>query len=582
MSYLVLARKYRPQSFSGIVGQEHVTRTLANAFAKQRVHHAFLFCGPRGVGKTTAARVLAKALCCAKGPTADPCGECDPCQTITAGTAVDYFEIDGASNNSVDNIRELRDGVRYQPAQLRRKVYVIDEVHMLSTAAFNALLKTLEEPPPHVTFIFATTEVHKIPVTILSRCQRYDFKLVPQARLLAHVERIFQAEGIRAERSALALLAREAGGSVRDMLSLADQVIAYTSDEAMDEAKVAEVLGVADRALLRDLARSVLSNDMRGALVCVDSALSRGVDLAHLARSFLGTLRDLVVVKDVREPEGLVDATPDELEALGEQAKGASRAHLIALFDRMTRACEDLARSSTPRLVLEIALVDMGAIEPLLSISDMVERLESLEGRLRGESTGRASGAPPRLRTQRGVSADNLTDLSGRKPNETPSLPEAPERKATEPAEALDSMGEWERVILALEKKSMALAGIYAQAQLLGWSETRIELGFPANSLQGSLGADTDNIAGLKKFLAGFLGRTLDVAVKTIQGICEKPGGGESGGALMQAPTSVAEVERSRLHAERVRREEEARSHPSTQAVLKAFGASIKEIKVDG
>src|SRR5260221_2177497 len=216
MSYLVLARKYRPQTFEEIVGQEHVTRTLANAFAKARVHHAFLFCGARGLGKTRAARVLAKALCCVKGPTATPCGVCDACTTITSGTAVDYFEIDGASNNGVDDIRELRDGVRYQPAQLRRKIYVIDEVHMLSTAAFNALLKTLEEPPPHVTFIFATTEVHKIPVTILSRCQRYDFKLVPAARLTAHLERILAAEQISVDRGALGLLVREAGGSVPD------------------------------------------------------------------------------------------------------------------------------------------------------------------------------------------------------------------------------------------------------------------------------------------------------------------------------------------------------------------------------
>jgi len=208
MSYLVLARKYRPQTFAEIVGQEHVTRTLANAFAKGRVHHAFLFCGARGVGKTTAARVLAKALCCTvNGPSANPCGTCDACTTIASGTAVDYFEIDGASNNGVDDIRELRDGVRYQPAQLRRKIYVIDEVHMLSVAAFNALLKTLEEPPPHVTFIFATTEVHKIPVTILSRCQRYDFKLVPSALLRAHVTSILARETIAAEVGAVALVA---------------------------------------------------------------------------------------------------------------------------------------------------------------------------------------------------------------------------------------------------------------------------------------------------------------------------------------------------------------------------------------
>src|SRR5688572_15620212 len=226
MSYLVLARKYRPQTFDEIVGQEHVTRTLQNAFARGRVHHAFLFCGARGVGKTTAARVLAKALCCDKGMGV-ACGECSACVTINDGSAVDYQEIDGASNNSVDDIRELRDGVRYQPAQLKRKIYVIDEVHMLSGAAFNALLKTLEEPPPHVTFIFATTEVHKIPVTILSRCQRYDFKLVSTRRLEAHLRDVIGREGIAIDDGALSLLAREAGGSVRDSLSLSDQVIAY-------------------------------------------------------------------------------------------------------------------------------------------------------------------------------------------------------------------------------------------------------------------------------------------------------------------------------------------------------------------
>src|SRR6266545_790856 len=236
MSYLVLARKYRPQTFSEVVGQEHVTRTLANAFRGGRVHHAFLLCGPRGVGKTTLARILGKALNCERGPSAEPCGVCEPCVAIASGTAVDYYEMDGASNRGIDAIRELTDAVKYQPAAMRKKVYVIDEVHMLTTEAFNALLKTLEEPPPHVTFILATTEPHKVPVTILSRCQRYDFKLVPASRLAQHLANIFKQEKLMIEAGAISLVVRESGGSVRDALSLCDQIISYVGDATITEA----------------------------------------------------------------------------------------------------------------------------------------------------------------------------------------------------------------------------------------------------------------------------------------------------------------------------------------------------------
>ena len=257
MSYLVLARKYRPQTFSEVVGQEHVTKTLGNAFVQDRVHHAFLFCGPRGCGKTTTARILAKALNCEQGETAEPCGECQACTSISGGTAVDYIEMDGASNRGIDAIRDLTDAVRYQPAVLRKKVYVIDEVHMLTTEAFNALLKTLEEPPPHVTFVMATTEPHKVPNTILSRCQRFDFKLVPSSRLAEHLQSTFDKEAIGIDAGAVNLLVRESGGSVRDALSLCDQVISYVGDESISESKVAEVLGVADRSLTRTLVESL-------------------------------------------------------------------------------------------------------------------------------------------------------------------------------------------------------------------------------------------------------------------------------------------------------------------------------------
>ncbi|HEY5282887.1 MAG TPA: DNA polymerase III subunit gamma/tau, partial [Polyangia bacterium] len=337
MSYLVLARKYRPQRFDDLAGQEHVARTLTNAIAMDRVHHAFLFTGARGIGKTSAARILAKALCCEKGPTANPCGACAICLSIASGQSVDVLEIDGASNTGVDDVRTLREGVRYLPAEARKKVYIIDEVHMLSTNAFNALLKTLEEPPAHVVFIFATTEAHKIPATILSRCQRYDFKLLSTSALTDHLTRILAAEAIDHEPDAVRLLAREAAGSVRDGLSLLDQVLAYVGKDKLTRERVAEVLGVADRSLLFHLASAVLDHDVAAVLRSLAEAVDRGVDLVQLARSFLGLLHDLEVVALVPDAADLIDATPEEIGAATKLTQNAPRGLFTSLFDRWAR-----------------------------------------------------------------------------------------------------------------------------------------------------------------------------------------------------------------------------------------------------
>jgi DNA polymerase-3 subunit gamma/tau len=531
MSYLVLARKYRPQTFEEIVGQEHVTRTLANAFAKGRVHHAFLFCGARGVGKTTAARVLARALCCERGPTPTPCGECSPCRTIADGTAVDYFEIDGASNTGVDSIRELRDGARYQPAQLRKKIYLIDEVHMLSTAAFNALLKTLEEPPPHVTFIFATTEVHKIPITILSRCQRFDFKLVPAGRLGEHLQKILAAENIDVEPGAVRLLVREAGGSVRDSLSLADQVIAYSGGERLTEARVAEVLGVADRALLHGLLGAIVGRDPGTLLATFDAAISRGVDLFHLARSILGLLRDAAVVHAVARPEGIVDATPEEIEALRGLVKDVPRPHLISLFERFAKACEELQKALAPRLLIEVALVDMASAEPLVPIAELVDRLGDIESRLRG----------------------------GGSPRPAPATAPPPASKAAGSYRPPSNMlAEWERLV---ETFPPGLRARSLGAKLVGWTERAVELGVPPRSL----GFDGEDVAALRKALAA-AGHPVDVKIHTADA----------------GASSLVDVEAERQRQAQKTREDEARKHPITEAVMQTFGASIKEIKVDG
>lgn len=392
MSYLVLARKYRPQTFSQVVGQDHVTRTLSNAFLQDRVHHAFLFCGPRGCGKTTTARILSKALNCEKGPTPEPCGTCEACISIANGTAVDYFEMDGASNRGIDSIRDLTDAVRYQPAVLRKKVYVIDEVHMLTTEAFNALLKTLEEPPPHVTFVMATTEPHKVPNTILSRCQRYDFKLVPSAGLAAHLTDIFAREKIQIDEASTGLLVRESGGSVRDALSLSDQVISYVGNEAIDEAKVAEVLGVADRSLTRTLISSLAAGDARTCLEAVDTAVARGVDEVQIARAVVRYLRDLAVAQVAPGAESLIEASDEERQDIAQQAQAMAPSQVRQMFDRMLRTCDDLGATDQPRLVLDLGLIEVAATEAVLPLGDLIERLTAMESRLAGGGGAQASG----------------------------------------------------------------------------------------------------------------------------------------------------------------------------------------------
>ena len=404
MSYLVIARKWRPQTFDELVGQAHVSQTLSNAIRLDRVAHAFLFTGVRGVGKTTAARILAKALNCAQGPTPTPCNACVNCQEITAGSAVDVLEIDGASNTGVDDVREIIENVRYQPAKSRFKIYIIDEVHMLSTSAFNALLKTLEEPPAHVKFIFATTDPHKVPHTIHSRCQRYDFKRIPFRLIAERLQHIVRSDDISVSERALFQLAREAEGSMRDAQSLLDQVIAFAGKTVRDEDVVA-ALGLADRKMLYAVAEAIVDRDAARALELLNELHQYGHDLRRFARELLEHVRNLAVARFLPGSDLCADLPDEEKAEVERQASKLSAEDLDRAFRILLATEGELSRVPFPKLVMDMAVIKLATLTPVVPIEEVLDRIDELQRQVgggsptaRAPSTGGGERSAPPLR----------------------------------------------------------------------------------------------------------------------------------------------------------------------------------------
>jgi DNA polymerase-3 subunit gamma/tau len=389
MAYVSLYRKWRPQTFTDIVGQDHVTGTLVNAIQTGQVHHAMLFCGTRGTGKTSTARVLAKALNCVRGPTPEPCNVCDPCRSITDGTNLDVIEIDAASHGSVDDARDLREKASYAPAAARYKVYIIDEAHMVTTQGFNAMLKVLEEPPEHVRFVFCTTEPHKVIEAIRSRCQRHDFRRIRTAALVQDFARICEAEGVDIEPAALELVARAADGSHRDGLSRLDQVLTFAGPK-VTLADVAQVLGALPAELRFDLAEALAAHRVADVLACVERVVDAGHDLHQFTREALEHLRDLYVLRVAPQSTTLVDVTAETRERLAAQAERFGPGELGRMVRIVGDLYLDLRTATDQRLVVEVGMARAAMPEASLDAEALLARIERLERRL-----SIAAEAPP-------------------------------------------------------------------------------------------------------------------------------------------------------------------------------------------
>ncbi len=390
MSYEVLARKWRPQVFEDVIGQEHITRTLVNAIGTGRLAHGYIFGGPRGVGKTSVARIFAKAINCTMGKPGIPCNQCRSCREITNGNSVDVQEIDGASNRGIDEIRELRENAKYLPSASQYRIYVIDEVHMLTLPAFNALLKTLEEPPAHVKFIFATTESHKVPITILSRCQRFDFKRIPLPKIVAYLEKICRHEEVGIGTTALTMIAREAEGSMRDAESLLDQVIAFAG-QTVSDSQVPEILGIIDRDLIFESSLAIIEGAALRCLRVVEKVYHQGYDIKEFYRTLMGQFRNLLVSL-IAPGENLIDMTESDGEEIRRQAEMAGEEKLQVILNFLIAREEDLRFTSYPRLVLETTMIKLCSLGDYLSFGDIMKKMAVLEKRMADISPGQSDG----------------------------------------------------------------------------------------------------------------------------------------------------------------------------------------------
>jgi len=557
MSYQVIARKWRPQKFDDVVGQHAVTRTLRNALASGRLAHAFVFAGPRGVGKTTTARILARALNCANGPTADPCGACDACREIAEGRDIDVLEIDAATHTQVDNVREvIIAGLAIAPVRNRYKVFIIDEVHQLSNASFNALLKSIEEPPPHVVFMMATTELEKIPETVLSRSQVYELRAIGAKTIADQLRRIADAEGIAVADESLQLIARDAEGSMRDAQSKLDQVIAFTGNTITGE-DVAAVLGLVGRDLLLDVVQAVADEDAPAAFALAARAVEMGFDLRAVCRELSRVVRDLLVVSvdatRLNDPEIAGEGERERLKTL---AARYSREDLLRAFDLLTKAEADIRGAAQPRYHLEMALLRWIYLRKLTPIEDLIAAAGGVPSASPRPPAGMASPA----KAAAPASAITPPAKAGRAPTETP-LPAKPGK----PPE-----NGFKDALLAEIKKSKPVfySTVCAQAQKIDAAVDRITFTFSANQ-RTLLSMFEQNRAWLETLAQQAAGRR--IAVAGVQP--DAAAASDAARAGSEAPFDAPQADRKSALRE------QALADAGVQAVLEIFPAEIRDVE---
>jgi DNA polymerase-3 subunit gamma/tau len=577
MAYQVIARKWRPQTFDEVTGQEPITRTLRNAIEHQRLHHAYLFSGARGVGKTTSARLLAKALNChkAKQPTPTPCRSDDPdqcpsCREITESRSIDVQEIDAASNTGVDNVREaIIASVGIAPARDRYKVFIIDEVHMLSGAAFNALLKTLEEPPPRVVFIMATTERHKVPETILSRCQQFEFRTIATAKILERLKLIAKAEKISIPDDALREIARTGEGSMRDAQSALDQVISFAGDKIKKE-DVEMALGVAGADILKRIIDSIAMNKPAEAIAAVDDIVMRGHDLRNFCRDLLAHFRDLLVTK-VSGNEELLESAVCEPQELKRQAELFSESDLVRFFHSLAETETKLRAATQPRYQLEIGIVKLMELRGVESISEIIQRLAALESGLGGEPSASSNRTPPSASGGANTSSKSNPPASSRPAGASfaataasPALERPVEEKVESPVgPAETSMIERVKAALESQRKMLLVTALEAaQATVFEESELYVEFAPDARHFCDTLSKPEN--------------------VKFVRDACREATGKEMGlRILVKNPKAEGEPlcreDEGRLEKQRLR--EVAESNPVVQQMLKTFRGEIVDVR---